>query len=180
MFSYLAVFLTLVAGLSLLLWTALTGVPSLPSSKSETKAVIALLKDAKLPERAVIIDLGSGWGTLIVALARAFPDASVQGVEASPFPYLVCRLRTRRLPNISLRWGNLFRSDLRDVDAVTCYLMPGPMTPVSELLDRTVKPGTRVVSNTFLFRARAVSAVRQGSWGGTVALYIWPAREWVV
>jgi precorrin-6B methylase 2 len=177
---YLAVFLTMIVGLSLVLWTLFTGVPSLSSSRSETKAVVALLKDAKLSEGAVIIDLGSGWGTLVVALARAFPDASVQGIETSPFPYLVSRLKTRRLSNVSLRWGSLFRSDVRHADAITCYLMPRLMPHVSELLDRTVKPGTCVVSNTFLFRERAVSAIRQGSWGGTVALYIWPARQWTV
>jgi precorrin-6B methylase 2 len=180
MFSYFAAFLTVLIGLSLLLWTALTGVPTLSSSRAETKAVIELLKDAKLPDHPVIIDLGSGWGTLMIALARAFPDASVQGVEMSPFPYLISRLRTRRLSNVSVRFGTLFRTDLHDADAITCYLMPSLMARLSDLLDQTVKPGTSIVTNTFLFRERVHSAVRQESWGGTVALYTWPARQWVV
>jgi hypothetical protein len=177
---FAVVFLTLLVSLSLVFPTLLTGVPTLSSSKSEATDVVALLKHAKLPEQAVIIDLGSGWGTLVVALARAFPHASVQGVEMSPFPYLVSRLRTRSLSNVSLRWGNFFRSDLRNADAITCYLMPNPMGPVCDLLDRTIRLGTHVVSNTFLFRGRAVSAGRQGALRGTVALYIWPARHWVV
>ncbi len=178
--QHFAVLLTVLVGLSLVFSILLTGVPTLSSSRSETNDVVALLKHAKLPEQAVIVDLGSGWGTLVVALARAFPDASVQGVEMSPFPYLVSRLRTCGLSNVSLRWGNFFRSDLRKADAITCYLMPGLMGPLSDLLDRTIEPGTHVVSNTFLFRGRAVSAGRQGGLRGTVALYIWPARHWVV
>jgi hypothetical protein len=179
MLPYLAAFLTVLLGLSLVLWTALTGVPTLSSSRSETSAIVDLLREVKLPARAVIVDLGSGWGRLVVALARAFPDASVQGVERSPFPYLVSGVRARRLPNVSLRRGDFFRSDLRDADAVTCYLMPSLMVRVGELLDRSVKPGTHVVSNAFLFRERTVSATRRGAWGGTVALYVWPARQWI-
>jgi len=173
--SYSALFLTVLVGISLVISTALTGVPTLSSGKSEMDDVIALLKNAKLPEHAVIIDLGSGWGTLVVALARAFPDASVQGVEMSPFPYLVSCLRTRGLSNVSMRWGNFFRSDLRIADAITCYLMPDLMAPVSDLLDNSIKPGARVVSNTFLFRERAISSACEGSLRGAVALYIWPA-----
>lgn len=176
--SYPAIVVTVLVGLSLLLWTALTGVPTHSSSKAEADAVIALLKDAKLPQHAVIVDLGSGWGSLVVALARAFPDASVQGVEMSPFPYLISRLRARKLSNVSLRWGNFFHSDLKNADAITCYLMPGRMARVSELLDSTVKPGTCVVANAFQFRGRSVAASLQGAWCGTIALYIWPARQW--
>jgi len=176
--AYPAIIFTLLASLSLLLWTAFTGVPPQSSSKSEADAVIALLKQAKLPDHAVIIDLGSGWGSLVIALARAFPQASVQGVEMSPFPYLISRFRTRTLSNVSLKRGNFFHSNLKNANAITCYLMPARMAQVSELLDRTVKPGTCVVANAFQFRGRCVAASTQGAWCGTVALYIWPARQW--
>ena len=43
-------------------------------------------------------------GALVVALAQAVPNASVHGVEMSPFPYLISRLRTRSLSNVSLRF----------------------------------------------------------------------------
>jgi hypothetical protein len=175
--SYVAIFLTVLVSLSLLFSALLTGVPALSSSKAEVDDVVALIRLAKLPEHAVIMDLGSGWGTLIVGLARAFPGASVQGVEMSPFPYLVSRLRARGLTNAVVRWGNFFHSDLSSADAIVCYLMPGLMVPVSDLLDMTAKPGACVVSNTFLFRGRTISGARPGDFRGTVALYIWPARH---
>jgi len=178
-FWYLTVLLTVVVCLSIALTVAVTGVPTLPSSSSEVDDVIALLKRAQLPEHAVIFDLGSGWGTLVVALAKAFPNASVHGVEISPFPYLISRLRTSGLANASVRWENFFRSDLKQADAITCYLMPGLMPSVCELLDKNLKPGTRVIANTFLFRGRTISTARQGALRGPVALYVWPARHWV-
>jgi len=175
--SYVAVFLSVLMSMSILFSMLLTGVPTLSSSKAEMDDVIALIRLAKLPEHAVIMDLGSGWGTLLVELAQAFPGASVQGVEISPFPYLVSRLRTRGLSNVAVRWGNFFHSDLSSADAIVCYLMPSLMKPVSDWLDVATKPGACVVSNTFLFRGRTISVARHGAFRGTVALYIWPARH---
>lgn len=142
--------------------------------------IVALLKHVTLPKHALIVDLGSGWGALVIALARAFPEASVQGVEISLFPYLVSRLRTHHLPNVSLKWGNFFRSDPGNADAIVCYLMPGVMVKLGEFLDKALKPGTFIVTNTFLFRERRTSVVRRRGLRGTVALYIWPGRHWTV
>jgi len=130
---YFAVFLTLLVGASLLISTAFTGVPTLSSRRSEVDDIIALwLEHAKLPKHALIVDLGSGWGALVVALARAFPDATVQGVEISLFPYLVSRLRTHHLPNVSLKWGNFLCSDPSNAEAIVCYLMPGVMAKLGD------------------------------------------------
>lgn len=177
---YFAVFLTLLVGASLLISTALTGVPTLSSRRSEVNDIIALLAHAKLPKHALIVDLGSGWGALVIALARAFPEATVQGVEISLFPYLVSRLRTHHLPNVSLRWGNFFHRDPGNADAIVCYLMPGVMAKLGDFLDEALKPGTVIVTNTFLFRERRARAVRRRGLRGTVALYIWPGRHWTV
>lgn len=77
------------ACLSLLCFYALKRVPSWPLAKSEAADVVALLRDADLSRSAVIYDLGCGWGSLLIALNMAFPDAQVKGVEILPFPYLV-------------------------------------------------------------------------------------------
>ncbi|MEK6289822.1 MAG: methyltransferase [Paraburkholderia tropica] len=177
---HFAVFLTLLVGASLLISAAFTGVPTLSSRRSEVDDIVALLKHAKLPQHALIVDLGSGWGALVAALARAFPEATVQGVEVSLFPYLVSRLRTHHLRNVSLKWGNFFRSDPGNADAIVCYLMPGVMAKLGDFLDEALKPGTVIVTNTFLFRERRPSAVRRGGLRGTVALYVWPGRHWTV
>ncbi|WP_133646317.1 methyltransferase [Paraburkholderia flava] len=176
-FLYFVVILIIIISVSLVVYALLTGVPTLSSSRAEVNEVIALLKRASLVREAMIVDLGSGWGALAVALAQAFPDASVEGIEIALFPYLISRLRTHGLSNVSLKWGNFFRDDLRRADAIVCYLMPTVMPSVGELLDRNLKPGTCVVSNTFLFRGRRISAAHQAGLRGVVALYVWPARH---
>ena len=148
------------------------------SSAAEAAEVVTLLMRAGLPDRAVVYDLGSGWGSLVIALARAFPDAQVRGIEISPLPYWVSRLRTRNLPNVTLRRGDFYDSNLTDAQAVTCYLMIKTMPKLASFLDRTLAAETPVVSLSFWFRDRdvAASSTSAGLLGAT-ALYYWPARK---
>ncbi len=173
-----ALLIASVCGLSIVAFQAITGVPPLSSKVAEGADVIALLKQAGLAQQAVVYELGSGWGSLVVALARAFPEADIRGIEISPLPYWVSRMRTRNMPNVSLRRGNFYDSDLSDAQAVTCYLMIKPMPKLASFLDRTLMPGTPVVSLSFWFRDRDVAASRTSSGLlGAAALYYWPARK---
>lgn len=173
--SCVLVSVTLFVGLTLLVSSVITGTPSLSSGASAAGDVISLLREADVPEDALIYELGSGWGALAVALARAFPHARVRGIEISPFPYLVSRLRALRYPNIQIEWGNFGRCDLSGADAITCYLMPGKMPHVARLLDASVRAGTLVVALEFWFRGRQVAAARRKPIWGAVAIYVWPA-----
>jgi hypothetical protein len=162
--------------ISLLFFHALTRVPSWPLAASEASDVIALLREANLSGSAVIYDLGCGWGSLLIALNKAFPDAQVKGVEISPFPCFVAWIRTRHLRNVSIMRKNFYNCDVADADAVACYLMPGAMSRLSEFLDKTVYPGTAVVTVTFWFRGRSPKMIKNGpGLRGAVALYDWPA-----
>lgn len=166
----------LAGGLSLVVFQGLTGVPPLSSNAREAADVVALLKQAGISGRAVIYDLGSGWGSLVIALARAFPDADIRGIELSPLPFWISRLRTRAMPHVRLHRGNFHDADLADAQALTCYLMIKPMPKIAALLDHTLAPGTPVVSISFWFRGRAVAASRDTAGRlGAAALYYWPA-----
>lgn len=174
-----ALLLVAAAGaLSILIVQGITGVPPMSSSAREAADVVMLLRRAGLPGKPVIYELGSGWGSLVVALARAFPDAEVRGVEMSPLPYWVSRLRTWRLANVTLARGDFFKTDLSGADAVTCYLMTRTMPRLASLLDRSLRPGTPVVALSFWFRERQASDSSTGAGLlGATALYHWPARK---
>lgn len=175
--SLLAGLAALALGGSILAFQFLTGVPPVPAKASEMADVVALLRQARLAERATVYELGSGWGSLVMALATAFPDARIVGIERSPLPYWVSRLRTRSLPNVHLRRADFYDVDIRDAHAVTCYLMIRPMRRLASHLDRMLAAGTPVVSVTFLFRDREPGAVRKGrGLRGEVALYSWSGR----
>lgn len=174
----LALLLTvvLVLCLSLLLFQAVTGVPPLSATRTEAANAIALLRESRLPDQAVIYDLGAGWGSLLVALALALPRARIVGIEWSPLPCWIARLRTRRLPNVRMLRGNFYDHDIGDAQAVICYLMRKPMPRLARFLDGALANDTPVVALAFWFRERHPSAVRQGRLGGA-ALYRWPAME---
>jgi SAM-dependent methyltransferase len=174
----MALMVVVALGLSVLVYQGVTGVPPVSSSAAEAADVVALLRQAGLPERAVIYDLGCGWGALVLALARAFPDAQIRGIELSPLPYWVARFRARNVPNLRIRRADFHRCDLRDADAITCCLLTGVMPRVANLLDSALKPGTPVVSLSFWFRGREVYAARQSAGPlRQVALYYWSAQK---
>jgi SAM-dependent methyltransferase len=176
--SVIALLVVLTLGLSVLVYQGVTGVPPVSSSAAEAAEVVALLRQAGLPERAVIYDLGCGWGALVLALARAFPDAQIRGIELSPLPYWVARFRARNVPNLRIRRADFHRCDLRDADAITCHLLIGAMPRVASLLDRALRPGTPVVSLTFWFRGREVYAAQRSAGPlRQAALYYWPAPK---
>jgi hypothetical protein len=180
--SLVALLIVVALCLSLLMFQLITGVPPMSSSAAEAADVVALLRQASLPKQAIVYELGSGWGSLVIALARAFPDAQIRGIEMSPLPYWVARYRTRKIPNVYLQRANFYACDLHDAHAVTCYLMIKPMPKLGALLDRTLKPGTPVVSLTFWFRGREATASQQGpglgpGLRGSAALYFWPAHK---
>jgi hypothetical protein len=173
-FADLAVFLAVAASVSLVLSVVVTGAGACfepirnprRDCTAPASTVAGECRDHRSGKRLGHPRGGAG--------ARVSRGARARGGNVA-VALLVSRLGTRTLANVSLRWGNFFRSELQHADAITCYLMPR----VRDMLDSGLRPGTRVVSNTFLFRGRAVSASRHRALGGTVARYIWPARHWV-
>lgn len=166
-------FLVILSCASIIVLTVVSGVPPLPSSRSQMNDICELLAHVGLQKKSVIYDLGSGWGDVLIAVAKAYPDADVRGIEISPVPYLISIIRTLRIRRVSVRYGNFRQEILSDADAVICYLMPESMDDVSNFLDISIVSGTHVVSNTFLFRKKKFVSVRRGKSRGAVAIYRW-------
>ncbi len=160
------------------LFQFLTGVPPLSSNKAERDDVVALLRQVGLTEGAIIYELGSGWGSLVVALTEAFPTAQIRGIEISPVPYWISCFRTRNMPAVQLQRRSFYDCDLSNAHAVTCYLMIKSMPRIAELLDRSLRPDTPVVSLSFWFRDREITASLDSAGQlHATALYLWPARR---
>lgn len=169
--SALCLSLLAVVGASVLWFTGRTGVPPVPSSAKEIADVVALLQAADLPERPRIYELGCGFGGLALALARAFPEATVVGLEVSPLPAAIAWVRARGVPGLTIHRMDYTRANLSDADVATAYLMIRAAAELAPVLDAQLRPGTTVVASMFWFRDRT-PAIRQGQ----AALYRWPAR----
>ncbi len=127
----------------------ITGAPFVRSNK---KAADAMIRLARLKPGMKIYDLGSGDGTLL--FRAAVLGATAVGLEINPFLVLWSRLKIFLSPSrkhITVRWQNFWRADLADANVIFVYLLPWRMESLENLLKMHCKPGTRIVSNSFIF-----------------------------
>lgn len=67
-----------------IVWSTLrTGISPTKSSGKASRAMLNLVDDCVVD--GPIVDLGSGWGTLVIPLARKYPNQQVIGYELSFF-----------------------------------------------------------------------------------------------
>lgn len=114
-----------------------------PLYLSSRQAVAALAE--RLPRGARVIDLGCGLGGTLAGLRRSRPDLRLSGVEMAPLNWLVARLRLGR----DIRLGSLWDIDLSAYDVVYAYLSPVPMARLWHKVEREMRPGSLLVSNSF-------------------------------
>lgn len=131
-----------------LAYTLKTGMPPTPTSPR----VRAVVLEALPPDlEGTVYELGSGWGTLALPLARRHPGCTVVAYEIAPLPWLVSVLRRAlaRLPNLTIRRADFGEADLSDAAVVVCYLLPEAMKALRPKFEAELAPGAMVVSNFF-------------------------------
>jgi len=136
------------AFVSIVYFTLTTGISPMPSSGHARRAMLEVVPPG---QDGTIVDLGSGWGSLVVPLARQHPGARVCGYELSWVPFLCSWVRCRisRPPNLHLRRDDFFPVSLSDVDVVVCYLYTSAMQRLKGKFQAELRPGALVVSHTF-------------------------------
>jgi SAM-dependent methyltransferase len=147
-------------------WTNFVGAPWAPTSM---KMVHKMLTLAKVGPKDLVYDLGCGDGRIIVTAVRRYGARAV-GVEIDPLRYLWCQMLITVLglrEYVSIIYGDFFTQDLSGASVVTCYLLQDTNKKLEGKLKRELRPGTRVVSNTFTFPG--LPKVRQD---GNAKLYV--------
>jgi len=159
----ISVFLILIISIS---WTNYKGSPWVPTT---FKMVHKMLDLAEIQPDELLYDLGCGDGRISVIAARKY-KAKVVGIEINPLLWLWCQivitifgLRSR----VKVILGSFYNQDLSDAEVVACYLLPNTNKKLESKLLRELRPGTRVISNTFLFYQ-----VRLAKRDGKALLYI--------
>ncbi len=138
----------LLAALSIVWSTLRTGISPMMSSD---KACQAMLASIERPANGPLIDLGSGWGTLVIAVARKYPHQQVIGYELSWFPWVISIIRkySLRLDNLTLYRKDFNNAELSNACILFCYLFPGGMVALDKKLKRELLNEILIVSNTF-------------------------------
>lgn len=141
------IFLALAAliAISVIVYALRLGIGPNPTSRRVSQTLLeAIPADAR-----VVVDLGSGWGSLGRFVAKALPTSKVSGYELSPFPWFVSKLRHIGKKNLSFHRQNFYKVDLADKEVVLCYLFPRAMEKLGPKLKKELKPGAIVISHTF-------------------------------
>ncbi len=181
-----------ISGLSV----ALVAVVSAPGTAQESRSpdvhfvptphevVAAMLQVAKVGNKDVLYDLGSGDGRIVIAAAKKYGTRGT-GIDIDPTRIEESRLGARKAGvtnKVQFRQADLFETDLREATVVTLYLLPTLNVRLRPKLYRELQPGSRVVSHAF----------DMGSWKpdstftvGTSAVFYWvmPANaggDWVL
>jgi len=150
---------TLLAASSLIYSGWRNGITPMPSSrKAKEYLVKTTVEELRLSRTnpALVVEAGSGWGGVALALASRLPQVRIIGYENSPFPYLISRLRAKLAgyANLDFRFGDYRRAGLASSDILVCYLFPGGMEDIARLItQKAVEPYEQIapiiISNTF-------------------------------
>ena len=138
----------LLIALSIVWSTLKTGISPMMSS---TQARQTMLAEISTDEKGTLIDLGSGWGTLVIAVAKKYPNKQVVGYEVSWFPWLVSIIfkYSMGLNNLRLYRKDFKNADLSGAATLVCYLFPGAMVALEDKLKHDIAKSITIVSNTF-------------------------------
>lgn len=146
-------------GLTLLLlvfWrTDRSQVPLFLSNRPCREAVLELLPSS--PCR--VLDLGCGDGALLRHLARARPDCRFVGIEHAPLPWCWAWLSARSIGNLEIRLGDFWSHSLEGYAVVHAFLSPAAMPRLAAKAGDEMRPGARLVSNSFPMPDRQPDAV---------------------
>jgi cyclopropane fatty-acyl-phospholipid synthase-like methyltransferase len=132
----------------------------------------AMLKLAGVTAADTVYDLGSGDGRIVIAAAKKFGARGV-GVELDPELVKTARKNAqaaRVADRVTFLQQDLFKTDLADATVVTLYLSNSVNMRLRGVLQRALKPGSRVVSHRFAMGDWQPEAERRVE-GTTV--YLW-------
>ena len=113
--------------------------------------VYQMLELAGVTKDDVVYDLGSGDGRIVVLAAQKYGARGV-GIELDPRLVEISRQVARDAQvadRVRFVEGDLFAADISEATVVTLYLLPSLNVKLMPRLKAELKPGTRIVSNSF-------------------------------
>jgi len=124
----------------------------MPSSGKARDAIIKLMDDAPA---GPVYDLGSGWGGLVIPLAKKYPDRQIVGYEVSFVPWLVSVFFKKlfRLGNLEVYRKDFLQADLSSAEVLVCYLYTEGMRKIAKKLAAERRTDGFLISNNFALPA---------------------------
>ena len=122
-----------------------------PFVRSTPEVIDRMLELARVKPGDVVYDIGSGDGAIIIQAAKKY---GVKGVGIEIDRDLVAKARNNAFREkvehlVEFRAEDAFTVDVSPATVVTLYMLPEFNAKLRPILDRQLKPGTRVVSHDY-------------------------------
>jgi predicted RNA methylase len=115
------------------------------------EVVDAMLKLANVTAKDVVYDLGCGDGIIVATAAQKYGARAV-GIDIDPQRVKEATERIEKAAvtdKVKIMNADLFETDISSASVVTLYLLPSLNQKLIPKLNRELKPGTRIVSQSF-------------------------------
>lgn len=145
----------------------------IPLYLSNRRAIETLRAMLPSPGGIKFLDIGCGTASVLAPLSRLKDGGIYHGVELAPLTFGVAWLRAVLSGGrFSVRRQDLWSVDLSAYDVVYAFLSPVPMAALWEKVLSEMRPGTLLISNTFVVPGlspdQSISCGRRGR-----ALHLW-------
>ena len=123
-------------------------VPYVPTTE---EAVKAMLKLADVKKTDIVYDLGCGDGRIVITAAKEYGAHGV-GIDINPerIQEAEDNAKTAGVEKVvRFEENDLFEADIHEATVVTLFLLNSVNLKLRPKLLKDLKPGTRIVSNTF-------------------------------
>ena len=130
-----------------------------PFVPTDQKVVAAMLKMADVKEGDTVYDLGCGDGRIVITAVKDFKAKKGLGIDFNPERLKDCeksmeaaKLSPEQKKKITFKQGDVLKmtpDEFKDVDVVTMYLLPEVNRRLAPVLQKGLKPGSRIVSHDF-------------------------------
>jgi hypothetical protein len=126
----------------------LNRVPYYPTPRPAYAVILAELPTDRPFE---FVDIGCGFGDLILFLARHRPNGKFVGIELGPLPCLIAKLKSiiQSAPNVTVKWRNMWRFSLSQSDFVYTFLSPAAMDEIWHKAADEMPANSTFITNTF-------------------------------
>lgn len=133
----------------LLLSTVIRGAPFVPTKAS---AVARMVEVSKVQPGMYSLDIGSGDGRIVIAMATA--GAMAHGYEINPCLVWWSKYKIYKAGlngRAFVHWGNFWNKNFEQYDIITVFGIGRIMKELERKLQTELKPGGKVISYVFRF-----------------------------
>lgn len=146
-----------------------------PLYLTNTKTAEALKELIDQEKAKSFLDLGSGTGGVVRAMASE--KVKAVGVESAPILWLYSGALSLFCGKGSIWRKNIWKTDLSEFDLVYAFLSPAVMENLWEKVQKEMRPGTLLVSNSFVVPGIKASQILTLLDGRKTKLYLYRIKK---